>query len=298
MTKRTAGLLVGAVVVIGGVAALATLDPAARVQGWVGGEPFHDGRSATAWGRDLASPDAPTRTEAAQKLTKPEAVPVLRGLLGSDRAEVRLAATDAARQLGPAARDLAPQLVARLDDPDQLVRTTAARAVGELAPDVPGAVDALAAHVPDAEAIRALAKFGPAAAPAVDPLLRHIDHADATVRWNVLRTLGDIGPAAAKAVPAAVGKLTDADPQVREHAAETLGQIGPAAAAEQSVGPLAKTLADPEWKVRRDAVRSLGQMGPAAKGVLPQVKGLASDPKPEVVAAAEKAARLIDPDGK
>ena len=292
------GAVLGLVLAAGALAV--GLDPARRVPGWARGEPFYQGRAASAWRRDLRRPDEAAAADAFTALAggKAEAVPVCAWVLRTaPEPAARWRAADALGKIGRAAAGAGPDLVAALSDPDPLVRRVAARAIGELAPDVPGGVPALVRQFPDVEAIRAVARFGPHGAEAVGPLTGLFGHEDPTVRWQAVRAVGKIGPPAAAAVPELVRLTTsDPDPLVREHAAEALGDIGPAAAA--GIPALVTALHDPVARVRRDAVRSLGQMGPAAKAALADVRAAAGDPDPDVKAAAARAARLIDPAGR
>jgi len=287
-----------AVVLLLAVAGLAIgLDPDRRALGWARGEPFFQGRAASAWRRELRQSDEAGAAEAFNTLVagKAEAVPVCaRVLRTAPEPEARWRAADALGKIGKDAAPAGPDLVVALSDDDPLVRRVAARAIGELAPDVPGAIPALVAMFPDVEAIRAVARFGPAGDEAVPALVALFRHDDPTVRWQAVRAVGKIGR------PAAVPELiqltgSDPDPLVREHAAEAMGDIGPAAAA--GVPALVKALHDPVARVRRDAVRSLGQIGPAATAALADVRAATEDPDPDVKAAATRAARLIDPAG-
>lgn len=284
------------VVLLLGVGAFYLFDPDGQLKGRIHGEPFFAGRAASAWHADLSADDENTRALAAEKLKdgKAEAVPVLQWLLKVEGpAEPRWRAADALGQIGVAARPAGPELIAALKDSDSHVRSVAAKSLGELAPDVPGAVEALVELFPDPQVIRVVSRFHQEGAPAVPRLIELLTHPDVTVRWNASRTLGKIGEPSMPAVPAILKHMTDPDPIIREHAAEALGDIGPAAAA--TIPDLVKLLTDPEWKVRRDTVRALGQMGPVAKPVLVQVQAMKSDPNDEVKAYATKAEALIDP---
>jgi HEAT repeat protein len=293
--RRVIGATIALLLVAGGLAI--GLDPDRRVQGWMRGEPFFQGRAASAWRRDLRAADEAAAAGAFNALAggKGEAVPVCAWVLRTaPEPEARWRAADVLGKIGKDAAAAGPELVAALSDDDPLVRQVAARAVGELAPNVPGGVPALINLFPDIEAIRAVARFGPNGVQAVGPLVELFIHEDPTVRWQAVRAVGKIGPPAVPAVPELI-RLTGADPDplVREHAAEALGDIGPAAA--DCIPALVKALHDPVARVRRDAVRSLGQMGPAARGVLAEVLAAAQDPDPDVKTAAVRAARLIDP---
>ena len=210
---------------------------------------------------------------------------------------VRRRAADSLALMGKDAAPAAKTLVAALADADPLVRGVAARAVGELAPDAPGAVPALVTQFPDIDAIRAVAKFKAGGADAVPELTKLLTHEDSTIRWQAVRTLGKIGEPALVTLPNLIDMMSgDAVSLVREHAAEAAGDIGPAA--KDAVPALTKAMSDADHKVRRDAVRSLGQIGAAAKPALAKVKELRKDPEEIVRDAATKSARQIDPEGK
>ncbi|HUR54968.1 MAG TPA: HEAT repeat domain-containing protein [Gemmataceae bacterium] len=296
--KRKRVILTVVVLTIAVGAAAVTLDPAARVHGWAGGEPFHDGKSATGWRRELRKKDEVAPAAAVKTLADAKAAGVCGWLLEkAPESAVRRRAADSLAQMGKDAAPAAPSLVKALADADPLVRGVAARAVGELAPDAPGAVPALVKQFPDVDAIRAVAKFKAAGAEAVPELTKLLTHEDGMVRWQALRTLGKIGEPSLPTLPKIIEMMGgDPNPLVREHAAEAAGDIGPAA--KDAVPALAKAMKDPEHKVRRDAVRSLGQIGPAAAPVLADVKALMKDDEEIVREAATRAARLIDPSGK
>jgi hypothetical protein len=292
----------GLVLLLLGVAVglAAAFDPAARLQGWIGGEPFFQARSATAWRRDLRSPDENTAVSATTTLTngKEEAIPVCVWILkNADESAARWRAAEALGKMGKDANSAGPDLVIALNDPDALVRGVAIRMVGELTPDVPGAVQGLIQQFPDVEAIRSVARFKQKGAEAVPKLLELTHHEDAAVRRQSVRALGKIGVPALPALPALMALTgTDPVPGVREQSAEAIGEIGPQAA--EGIPALVKALQDSDAMVRRDAVRSLGQMGVAAKGVKAEVQALTKDPDEKVRQAATKAVRLIDPAGK
>jgi HEAT repeat protein len=273
------------------------------VQGWVGGEPFFQGRSATAWRRDLRESGeiGPAAAQKALADGKGDAVPVCAWLLRPGHAPetpVRLRVADALRQMGKAASPAAAELVAALGDPEQQVRGVAAQAIGELAPDAPGAVPALVKQFPDRDAIRAVARFKAAGAEAVGHLVPLLQSENVDTRRQAVRALGKIGEPARPHL-AAIIALTESDPEpgVQEQAAEALGDIGPSVAAE-AIPVLVRALKHPNEKVRGDAVRALGQMGPAARGVLAEVRAILNDPDERARGFAKEAVKQIDPTGK
>jgi HEAT repeat protein len=298
--KRKRVILTAVVLLIAGGAAAVTLDPAARVTGWAAGEPFHDGKAATAWRRELRKTDEVAPAAAVKTLADGKAAAVCGWLLEkAPEPDVRRRAADALAQMGKDAAPAAKSLVAALADKDALVRGVAVRAVGELAPDAPGAVPALVKLFPDMEAIRAVARFKEQGGEALPELLKLFAHEELTTRLQAMRTAGKIGEPAKSALPVLMKMMAgDEEPRIRERAAEAIGEFGQSAVEAGAVPALAKALKDTEYKVRRDAARSLGQIGPAAMPVLADVKALLKDEEPIVVETAARAARLIDPSGK
>jgi HEAT repeat protein len=301
MNRRRVSWIVAIISILSVVAGIvAALDPAARVQGWVRGEPFFQDRSATSWHRELKTPDENIAAAATAALTngKDKSIPVCVWLLkNAAEPQVRLRVGETLGKMGKEAASAGPDLVAAFNDNDPLVRALAIRVVGDLAPDVPGAVTGLIRLFPNVEAIRAVAKFKQAGAEAVPKLIELTRHEDQSVRRQTVRALGKIGVPALSSLPALIALIeTDPVPGVREQSAEAIGEIGPVAA--EGIPVLVKALKDSDAMVRRDAVRSLGQMGPTAKGALPDVRALTKDPDEKVRKAATEAARLIDPAGK
>jgi HEAT repeat protein len=298
-SRRVRWPLVAVVVLVAAGIAFAVLDPAARVRGWLTGQPFYQGRAASAWEADLHSSDEVKAAAARDALAagKGEAVPVCVWVLEhAGEPEARGRAADALKQMGKDAKPAGPAVLAALSDPDPLVRGVAAQAAEELAPDLPdGAVPKLVAAFPSVPAIRAVAKYGARGSEAVPKLVGLLKSEDTAVRRQAVRALGKIGEPSLPAVPEVI-KLVGSDPVagVREQSAEALGQIGPAA--KEGIPTLVKALKDPEAMVRRDAVRSLGQMGPAARAALPDVKAVAAkkDEDKRVADAATAAIKAIE----
>jgi len=288
------------VVLVAAVAACAWFEPTRTVQGWARGEPFFDGRSASAWEERLASREPAEQAATPDKLEagRAAAVPVLLRLLFSADSSLRWKAANVLAKIGPEAHDAAPALAKCLDDADPFVRKVAAEALGEIKDTRPEVLAAMVAKLSGDErdlVIRPLSKFGSAAESAAPALIAIIDNeslGDRT-RWEAIRTLGKIGPAARGAIPALIAALKDKDDDVREHAAESLGEIG----AVVAIPNLTATLGDESPKVRRDAVRSLGQLGSAAKSAIAAIEKLLGDKEEIVRDAAKTALRQIDPEG-
>jgi HEAT repeat protein len=301
MTRRRIIVLGFGLVLIAGAVSAAAFDPNARIQGWMNGEPFFQGRSATAWRRELRLPDetAPAAAQSALSSGGGEAVPVCVWLMEhAPEADVRRRAIDAIKGMKTEeVAGAATQLVGALSDSDQYVRGVAIRVVGQHTPDVPGVVGKLIEQFPDREAIRAVAAYRDRGAEAILKLVTLLTHESTDIRRQAARALGKIGVASLVAIPDLIRVMeTDKQAGVREQAAEAFGEIGPKAV--EAVPHLLKALKDPDKGVRKDAVRSLGQIGPGAKSALEGVKALAKDPEPLVREYATRAARLIDPSGK
>jgi HEAT repeat protein len=302
------GLVVVGSILAAGLAIL--LDPSARVQGWVLGEPFYRGRSAWAWRQELRRGDEVEAAAATDALASGanEALPVCTWLLRhAPEAQVRARAVNALQRMGKAAVPAGPDLVQALSDGDPLVRSAAARVIGDLAPDEPGAVPVLVGLFPDREAIRAVGEFKQTGAPAVPPLIELLGHEDPAVRRQAVRALGRIGTPALEALPRLL-ELTarDPEPAVREFAAAVLGEFDTLLQSQSRVYPgraeilpvLVGALRDPEPGVRQEAARSLGRMETRAASALGDLRGLINDPRPDVSRAVKEAMRKIEAKSK
>ncbi len=287
------------------VGAAVAFDPAARIQGWFAAEPFYQDRSATAWRRDLRRMDEVEVTAATEALAAggDSALPVCTWLLRhAPEPQVRSRAINAIQRMGKAAAPAGPDLVAALSDGDPLVRSAAARLIGDLAPDVVGAVPVLVGLFPDREAMRAVGEFKQKGAPAVPDLIELLSHADAAVRRQAVRTLGRIGKSALAALPALIELVQrDPEPSVREFAAAVLGEFESIMdsaderhpAASEILPALVKALGDSDGKVRLESVRALGRMEERAAAALDEVSALANDAEWPVRKEAMEAARKI-----
>lgn len=197
-----------------------------------------------AWARQLTSAN-PVDVESARKVMlngSAESLGILRGLLARSRrvgwqgAAIQLRVLEILAELGPAAQETVPEVVALIDSRDPHVRTLAIQALPAIG--TPGEITApvllrALGQSPDVPTLRALAEYGPeaeVASPQLIPLLAR-KQIEAEVRWNAARTLGKTRAASESAIEALVARLSDSDATVREHAAEALGDLGPAAGA-------------------------------------------------------------------
>lgn len=123
-------------------------------------------------------------------------------------------------------------LAERLADPERDVRVAADEALRKLGPSsVPQLLAVVNRGNWDGRdwAFRTLSHFGEQAKEALPSGLSGLKDRDLYVRANAALLLGKIGPAAAKAVPALIEAVDDEQGPVRRAAAEALGRIGPAA---------------------------------------------------------------------
>jgi HEAT repeat protein len=176
-------------------------------------------------------------------------------------AEARLQAATLARQLGPAARPLVPELIRCLRQEDALARREAADALAGI-----GAV-----ALPELRAELALGDFRSAI-----PLAR--------ICWRINReTEGLVGILA--------GGLRHGDPEFRQLAILTLGEMG-----EPVVGTLTAALRDPLASVRAGAAAALGSIGPPARPGAAGLRQSQQDPNAIVRFEATRALRSIERD--
>ena len=155
-------------------------------------------------------------------------------------------------------------LVAALQDPIDLVRWDATRALKERGADAEIAVPALIQALRDSDllvsstAAEALGRIPSAAAIAVPPLVEAMAK-DQTTRCSAAEALGRLGPAAMAAIPVLVGALHDDNRVVRGNAARALGRMG--APAELVAPQLRSLLRDDFESVREAAIGALLALG-------------------------------------
>ena len=155
------------------------------------------------------------------------------------------------------------KLIIKLKDSDWRVRKAAANALGNIGPAAKEAVPALIAALKNSNLIiqnsakKALGKIGLEAVPA---LIAALKDSYWHVREAAADALGNIGPAAKDAVPALIAALKDSNKFVRRATAYALGGIGPVA--KEAVPALIVALKDSAWRVRKAAAEALGNIGP------------------------------------
>jgi uncharacterized protein (TIGR02996 family) len=198
------------------------------------------------------------------------ALPRLREIVRTPDDPRRWWAIGAIREIGPAAVEAAPDLIALLSDAEQWgCGAEAHKALAAFGPDLlphAPALAALAAGGPPARvrAVRLLAGLASHSADLLGPLrlaTRLFKGKDAAeVRRYAAEGLGRIGPAACHDVTAL---LTDPAEAVRREAAVALGRIG----ARDAAGSLCSALRDPAESVRARAAEALGAIGSGAEAL-------------------------------
>lgn len=275
-------------------------------------EARYQGRTLSQWQADLVDLDSKVRREAVKAIAHfgSQAVPILTKALKDPSWEVRTTTVDALRNLGPAARDAAPDLVkalsSRSDDPSYLWLWT----VSALAAIGPAAMPALIEGLSDFRSdvrngvIKAMVEIGIPPREAIPPLIEALEDSNRIVRANAAFALGKIGPSAKQAIPTLTKLLTDPDADVRAAASKAVGAIDPKATVaigplvrrlrgdwremknaaeslskmgEAAVPPLIEALHDRELKVRIAAAHILGEIGPAAKDAVPSLTAALKD---------------------
>ena len=204
-----------------------------------------------------------------------EAVPKLIKALECQDDYIRMRATIAVGQLGPAAVEAVPKLITLLEDSYHKVRGYAAVALGQMGPAAGKAVPQLIKLLEDSEirekqrAAVALGQMGPAAAEFVPQLIELLEDQGMSlpVEEAIAEVLGQMGSAAGEFVPQLIKLLEN--PKCGRGAAQALGQMGPAAA--EGVPQLIKFLDREDALVRKHAFKAMLQMGSAAAEAVPRL---------------------------
>lgn len=157
----------------------------------------------------------------------PEAVPVMTEALESRDWSMRFAAVGALGKVR--LKDAVPKLAEIVrTDPNELVRSAAARALGDIAASPDVAIPALAESLrkdSDAvcrDAVAALEQMGVAARGALPEVIRLLDSKNPTLRMPAVRTLGNIGFEAEAAVPKLKALLDRLPPEASRERGEIL----------------------------------------------------------------------------
>lgn len=178
---------------------------------------------------------------AAQDPTKPaELASLIATVAHGTPAERERAAMQLGRW-GPQAAAAIPVLTRALSDSSAVIRTAAARALGDIGPGV----------ATDKAALTTL----------IDVLHDH----DWRVREAAARTLGQLGAQAGLAIPALSQALGNAQPEVYRAAADALAALGP-----NGTLALIRALGQPSWWAKTEAADRLKRLGASARPALLQ----------------------------
>lgn len=223
-----------------------------------------------------------TAAAALSALRSPEAIPALSRALKDPNVKVRIEAVHA---LGVIDDDeVIPVLITALKDPEVRVREQTGTVLSRWSS--PGVayrlVEALATPDLARPATELLARMGETA---VEPLLEVLLQGDEEVMTRVGGLLADIvGP------DPFLNQLASLDPVQRLRATEALGAIG----GGRAIDGLIRCLSDPDERIRTGALEHLGRL--ADERAYDAVRRtFATDPVPEVVEAAERALRALEP---
>lgn len=184
-------------------------------------------------------------------------VAVLIAQLSDPDHELRIDATDALREIGPAAAAAIPELSKALRDRHPTLRQASARALGDLGDGSPAVLTGLQESLKDPElsvqlaAAWSLQKLDPGGKQYVPLLVDTMRSGEG----GTIVAVGNLGPSADWAVPTLTTLLNYRRPGVRRLAAEALAKIGPDAAARAALEQRASR--DPDDRVREAAAAAL-----------------------------------------
>ena len=249
----------------------------------------------------LADSDVVVRRYAAEDLAAfgpaaADALPNLESLLGEDQ-WTQVVGAEAILKIAPSrAEEISPVLSEALHSRSSRIRYRATQALGELPCSDPYAVSELADALDDEDevvrtgAIWALGQMGPAARPAISALTailqgNGMDGGDLLIRGMAASALGEIGPEAREAAPDLIECLDEsgdgpAATRLRLQVARAIWRIEHEPGFLVSVGM--EALGDPKWSLRRLAAQWLGDLGPAARAVIPCLERALQDRHPSV----------------
>jgi HEAT repeat protein/cellulose biosynthesis protein BcsQ len=190
-------------------------------------------------------------------------------------------------------KTLAPNVAARLKDPDPKVRWNATKALGLIGEGAEKFVPDLAALLKDTDpnvrsgAATALGQIGEAAAKFAPDVAALLKDPDPNVRSSAATALGHMGQGPAELPLDLAALLKDPDPNVRSGGAKALGLMGQTAT--KFAADLAALLKDADPSVRSAAAEALGKLGRAGAKFAPDLAALLKDREPYVRSAAAKA---------
>jgi HEAT repeat protein len=222
----------------------------------------------------LKDPDLFLRVVAAEALwdtnRDSEALEVMRKVLRDGDARARTRAVRALGDVGPAAKDIAPQLSALLKGADAEAQQVVAEALAQIKyADVPAVAEAMwyaqanAARTGDYRTHRALARvIVSMGKDAVPPLIRMMNNGTPEQQKSAALAASELGAEARSAVPALIELLKVRQLNTHQTAAEVLGHLGPDAG--QAVLHLMDMLDDDDPDTAQVAAVALGGIGQPA----------------------------------
>jgi len=224
----------------------------------------------------------------------PSAIPGLRTMLEGAGLPERLAALEVLPGLGLAGKGLFPLVVTALKSNAPELSRKAAYVFELLGPKAASAAPALAHGLESTNPIirqncaGAIVYLGQAAVPY---LALRLEHKSIAVRYQTIRVLVRMGKEAAAAASALSRRLSDRSADNRIWAMNALVAIGSDSVA--ALGPVLRSGSD---EARRLAADTIGRIRPTRSvGAAILKKAMASDPRPEVRAAAKEALSRLKP---
>jgi len=225
-----------------------------------------------------------------------EALPNLESLLREDQ-WTQVVGAEAILKIAPSrAEELCPVLADALHSRSSRIRYRATQALGELPRPDARAVSELTEALDDEDevvrtgALWALGQMGPAAAPAISALVailqgHGMDGDDVLIRGMAASALGEIGPEAREAVPDLIECLDEsytgpAGTRLRLQVARAVWRIQQEPRFLRSIG--IEALSGAKWSLRRLAAQWLGDLGPAAQAAVPHLERALQDKHPSV----------------
>ncbi|MFH1652726.1 MAG: HEAT repeat domain-containing protein [Pseudomonadota bacterium] len=260
------------------------------------------------------------------------AIPELNKVLKDPDESIRTAAIEAMSQMisKSTSKILIPIFIRSLTDPNNIVRSYAAIALGKIGSDAKQAIPSLIRVVKfDSDcreaAAKSLSKIGPSAIPALQKLLKgnssdvkssaiealgnigakskvavadiiiFLNHPSQRLRIKMLEALGKIGKAAKASISVIIKLLkNDQNYNVRKHAASVLVRIDPLN--KHSVVALIEALKDKDNSVIEEAAISLGKFATMAKQAIPNLFDLLKHSNVSITNAAVQALGNIGKD--
>jgi len=248
-----------------------------------------------------AGADTPNAEEQGGQAGEEQPVSKLIEDLASDDKSVRLAAARALAEIGPAAAEAAPALVAAVDDYASEVEYAARRALKKIFPDLKKRlelyIDRLQnggrrARTASAELLEDMDDEDVDIEPGVSALLEAMkEDEESKVRAQCAYSLRYIKSRNPAVVPALIAAFEDEDFWVRWRVVFTLTGVFPPA--EQAYPVYLRALADRYKETRAAAAEALGTMGPRAAGAVPKLRELFDDDNEDVRVRAVAAVAMI-----